>query len=213
MQATAQPVSTPVEDDTKLVDAARGDGAAFARLYDRYYPRIFNYVMRTLMNVEAAEDVTSETFLKALRSLHRFKGTKGSFSAWLYRIASNAMMDHFRRNARNPVAVEDEYLQNGRLFKNAAAYLKHPDEQAQELEEYRNLHRAIRKIQPKYQQALILFYFEEKSHKEIARILNCSAVLSKWRLHQARKVLAAQLANEPPTEMNAGKNKDEDKSN
>ncbi|MDQ3929838.1 MAG: sigma-70 family RNA polymerase sigma factor [Chloroflexota bacterium] len=82
-------------DDAELVAAAREDPYAFTLLYRRYLRQIYLFCLARLGDHEAAEDTTSEVFLKALANLHQYRN--GNFAAWLYRIARNCVIDHARR--------------------------------------------------------------------------------------------------------------------
>ena len=76
--------------------AARGDEDSAALLFDHYYPRVYRYVFAKLRNHQDAEDVAAETFARVLRRLDRFKWKGSGFEAWLFRIASNLVIDHYR---------------------------------------------------------------------------------------------------------------------
>ena len=85
----------------ELVDAAqKGSAEAFGRLYEQFFDKIYRYLYYRTMHRETAEDLCSKTFLKALDKLGRFDAEKGSFSTWLYRIASNTVTDYFRSAVR-----------------------------------------------------------------------------------------------------------------
>jgi len=108
---TARPAPQPQAewDDTRLVARAQGDPAAFALLYDRYVGPIYSYCHVRLGSREAAEDATSETFLKAFAALARYR--QRSFPAWLFRIAHNVVVDGYRHRARvAPAGAEREAL-------------------------------------------------------------------------------------------------------
>jgi len=79
---------------------ARTDVQAFGMLYDEYYGKIFGYALRRTASVDAAQDITSEVFLKALKNIKRFQWRDIPFPAWLYRIAGNAINNGFRKNKR-----------------------------------------------------------------------------------------------------------------
>jgi RNA polymerase sigma-70 factor (ECF subfamily) len=83
-------------DDATLAAQARADAEAFGLLYDRYCEQIYRFVHRRLGSHEAAEDVTAEVFIKALRAIDSYMAEKAPFSSWLYRIATNAVIDHTR---------------------------------------------------------------------------------------------------------------------
>lgn len=99
---TADGVAGPAGDDGEtaedalLVLRSRSDPEAFGLLYDRYCDRIYGYVYRRLRDREAAEDVTAEIFIKALKAIDSYRPEIAPFAAWLYRIAGNAVIDHVR---------------------------------------------------------------------------------------------------------------------
>jgi RNA polymerase sigma-70 factor (ECF subfamily) len=83
-------------EDASLVLRSQSDPEAFGLLYDRYCDRIYGYVYRRLRDREAAEDVTAEIFIKALKAIDTYRPEIAPFAAWLYRIAGNAVIDHVR---------------------------------------------------------------------------------------------------------------------
>ncbi len=85
------------ESEAELVQRARnGDNEAFGRLYERSLDRVYRYIYFRVTDDETAEDLTSKVFLKAWESLPRFKAGNSPFIAWLYTIAHNAVIDHYR---------------------------------------------------------------------------------------------------------------------
>lgn len=106
-QRTNTDISPPnLTDDRALVAAARRDARAFGALYERYATQIYRYAFVRLHNAPAAEDATSQTFLKALQGLAQFRD--GMFIAWLYRIAHNIVADVVRRG---PVTTDFEAME------------------------------------------------------------------------------------------------------
>jgi len=103
----AAPAPTAVVEatDETLAVRSRTDAEAFAVLYDRYCEAIHRYVHRRLGSREQAEDVTAEVFFKALRAIDSYRPDGAPFSAWLYRIAANCVVDHVR--ARRPTVSLD----------------------------------------------------------------------------------------------------------
>ena len=85
-----------MKEEKELIKKAQKDPEIFSQLYDRYYPQIFGYVLKRVANLEVAQDITSETFFKALRKLWQFRWQNISFSAWLYRIANNEIANYSR---------------------------------------------------------------------------------------------------------------------
>jgi len=85
--------------DRPLVDAARaGDERAVGELYNAYFPRVYRYMLARTGNVGDAEDLAEEVFIRVLDALGRFEWREAPFSAWLFRIAHNAIISHQRRN-------------------------------------------------------------------------------------------------------------------
>ena len=88
--------------------AQKGDAAAFAVLYEGYYDRIFRYVSFKTGNSLEAEDITAEVFVKMLESIDSFKWQGYQFSSWLFRIAHNLVVDHFRKRGRRHIVALDD---------------------------------------------------------------------------------------------------------
>src|SRR5438477_3094423 len=94
-------VATPAADLRRLVDfAQRGDREALEALYLLHFDRIYSYLHMSVGNRHDAEDLTTQTFLKMLEAIGRFRWQSAPFSAWLFRIAHNLAMDHFRASRR-----------------------------------------------------------------------------------------------------------------
>ncbi len=83
-------------DEARLIAQARSDPDAFIQLYRRHYDAIFRYCAHRLFERQAAEDATSQVFLKAVEHFGRFKGDAPHFRGWLYRIAGIVVSEHLR---------------------------------------------------------------------------------------------------------------------
>ena len=109
-------MTSSTDDERALIEAAQRDPARFIDLYDRYVDRVYAYVRRRTGDRAAAEDVTSTVFEQALTNLKRFEWRGAPLAAWLFRIAANALTDHWRRDGRElhdePPDVPDEYEQH-----------------------------------------------------------------------------------------------------
>ena len=88
------------QDERALVEAARRDPARFADLYEIHFELVYAYIARRLRDRDAAEDLTSEVFQKALANISNFELRGAPFGAWLIRIAANAVADYSKRAAR-----------------------------------------------------------------------------------------------------------------
>ena len=101
-------MTLPRAYEDQLVERAKRDADAFGELYDQYFGQIYRFVYSRLRDQEAAEDVTSEVFFKALRAIGRYKPSGHPFSAWLYQISVNAIADHYR--AKRPTSNLDDAI-------------------------------------------------------------------------------------------------------
>jgi RNA polymerase sigma-70 factor (ECF subfamily) len=90
--------------------AQGGDASAFGHLYEHFYDKIFRYVMFKTGDRIDAEDITTDVFLRMLESIGSFKFQGYPFSSWLFRIAHNLIVDHFRRRARRQTAPLDDAM-------------------------------------------------------------------------------------------------------
>lgn len=95
--------------------AAKRDPEAFATLYDRYFDRVYAFAYRRLESRVGAEDVTAETFVRALANLPGFAWKKGGFGAWLFRIARNLCVDQLRRQATSVPLPDGDALGAGQV--------------------------------------------------------------------------------------------------
>jgi RNA polymerase sigma-70 factor (ECF subfamily) len=100
-RAAARPAKDATADIRRLVERGQqGDRSALEELYLIHFDRIYSYLHMSVGNRHDAEDLTTQTFLKMLESIKRFRWQSAPFSAWLFRIAHNLAMDHFRANRR-----------------------------------------------------------------------------------------------------------------
>ena len=146
--------------DIALVVRARRDRAAFAVLYDRYYPRVMRYCLRRLFVRGVAEDVVSEVFLQIASHLPGFEGTtEADFRRWLFRIASNAINAHLRQARRRQelweAAALSRRLPGAHAEVAAAATI--------ELLDWPAVYRAILELEPREQTILTLRFFADLS--------------------------------------------------
>ena len=96
----------PDADERQLVEAAQRDPSRFAELYERYFDRVYAYVVLRVRSRDVAGDVTSDVFHKALAALPQYEWRGAAFGAWLIRIASNVIADRWRRWAREAVGSD-----------------------------------------------------------------------------------------------------------
>ena len=185
--------------DADLVrQAAEGDRDAFRDLFERYQRRVLSVVMGMLHDRDAALDVTQETFIKAYRSIDRFKG-EASFYTWIYRIAVNLAIDWQRREWRRPMAAptrspsgdgpeEDAIDRIGDETPGNDPFLATRDRQLRE-----RVREAIEELTPDHKAVILLREVEGLSYDEISRAMQCSIGTVMSRLHYARKKLQKRL--------------------
>ena len=185
--------------DADLVrQAAEGDRDAFRELFERYQRRVLSVVMGMLHDREAALDVTQDTFIKAYRSIDRFKG-EASFYTWIYRIAVNLAIDWQRREWRRPMAAptrspsgdgpeEDAIDRIGDETPGNDPFLATRDRQLRE-----RVREAIEELTPDHKAVILLREVEGLSYDEISRAMQCSIGTVMSRLHYARKKLQKRL--------------------
>lgn len=157
----------------------------FEKLYDAHFDAIFRFVVYRVGNVAEAEDVTSQTFFKALRGYWRFRLLGGSPSAWLYRIAANEVNSHFRR--RRPSQPLDEPHE---------LIVQETEEAERALsrnEIFVELTAALRRLHPDEQTLVVLRYLEEKPYQEIAEIVRKRTGTVTMRTHRALRKLKREL--------------------
>jgi RNA polymerase sigma-70 factor (ECF subfamily) len=175
-------------EEKELVKQAQGSPDAFAKLYDQYYPRIFGYVLRRSANIEAAQDITSETFLKALGKLWQFRWRNVSFSSWLYKIASNEINQYFRKaEYKKSISLEELHEQGFELLSthDPESELIEAQEKLKQHQDFLEIQKKITKLPAKYQEVIALRFFEKKQINEIAEILGKREGTIKSLLHRA----------------------------
>ncbi len=179
-----------------LVERAReGDREAFGQLVDEYKDKIYNYVARMLNDPYQAEDVTQEAFLRAYKSLPRFRGAS-SFHTWLYRIASNLAIDVVRKRKRSEPAFSlDEPLESddGEYEREIPDETGGPEERTSTRETRVAVRRAIMDLPEKLRDVMILYELQGETYEDIADILDVPLGTVKSRLFNARNRLKESL--------------------
>jgi len=172
-----------------LVDRSRdGCHEAYRRLVELHQDRIYRFCLGWVGNVQDAQEICQDTFVKAYSALPRYRSSD-HFSAWLYRIARNHCHDHHRsRRQRN--TSRNRPLQAGdvdQFISPADA----PDENAVRAEQLGQLEAGIALLPVSLREAIILCGIEGLSHEECAAILSCSRRAVEGRLYRARTQLSA----------------------
>jgi RNA polymerase sigma factor (sigma-70 family) len=104
---TMNETALTLDQELRLVRQSRVDAQAFGILYDHYFPRVYNYVFFRVRDQATADDLVSTIFVRAFGRLDTFREDRGSFGVWLFRIAHNVIVDHFRRaNRPSPLSLD-----------------------------------------------------------------------------------------------------------
>ena len=153
--------ATSNADEHNLVRRAIArDRQAFARLYDRFVDKIFKYIYYKVGSRSEAEDMTAQVFLKAWEAIDRYEWTERPFSAWLYRIAHNLVVDYFRTR-REVTPLEESGLDNPEDLDRLAEQHLTTD----------MLRHAITRLTQDQQQVIILRFLEGFSTEQVAKIM------------------------------------------
>jgi len=177
-----------LNQERELVRQAQKSPDAFAGLYDQYYPKIFGYVLRRTANLETAQDITSETFLKALKKLWQFQWRNVSFSPWIYKIATNEINQFFRKaEYKKSVSLEELQEQGFELLSphDPESELIEAQEKLKQHLDFLEIQERIVRLPAKYQEVIALRFFEKRQIKEIAEILGKREGTIKSLLHRA----------------------------
>ncbi len=156
------------QSDEELVKLSLKEREFFGYIVDRYEKSLFRYIQRiTNVPLEDVEDLLQESFIKAYTHLNSFDPSL-KFSSWIYRITyHHVISSHRKRSIRpegNSIDVENSVLEN-------IASQEHIIDDIDTKERNKNLEKALQKLDSKYKEVIILFFFEEKDYREISDIL------------------------------------------
>ena len=141
-----------------ILDRSRKNPQAFGELYEKYFDRIFNFIYRQTDDEDLTADLSSQTFLIALKNVDRYQFRGVPFSAWLYKIASNEVNKHYRKQKQTKVfSIEEIRLRE--LMEQANE--EFDEEIIQRLMDY------LRDLPTEMLHVLELRFFEDKDFKEI----------------------------------------------
>lgn len=169
------------------------DQRAFGRAYDCYFKRIFNYILARTGSVADAEDLTAQTFTKALRGFHKIQEQEDKIEPWLYRIATNEVNQFYRKagvRRQYAVVMPDEALQELQDHE-----LEAVETSMQRDELFQNLAAALQTLSLEDQTLIVLRYFENLSYQKIAQILKKREGALTMRCSRALEKLKTTLEN------------------
>jgi RNA polymerase sigma-70 factor (ECF subfamily) len=176
-----------MQKEWAVIRAAQDDPAMFRPLYDRYFECIFRFIFRRTANENLASDICSQVFLKAMQQIKKYQFKGVPFSAWLYRIASNEIAQHYRNTHKNRV-ISLETSQLGDLVAEMDSNQK---------ESYQNaLIQALDELKETDVQLIEMRFFEQRPFKEIADIVGITesnAKVKTYRILEKLKKIILQI--------------------
>jgi RNA polymerase sigma-70 factor (ECF subfamily) len=187
-----RPVSDASRDDEReLVDLAKRDPRQFGALYDRHFQQIYRFVYSRVREQTAAEDVTSEVFMKALKAMPRYQDTGRPFAAWLYQIAVNAIADRYR--TLRPTQTLDD-------FHDLSIAGPALEEVAAQRDEVRRIWALVESLPHQQRTALVLKFQEDMKIEDIAVAMGKSPGAVKLLIHRGVTRLREESSSLRPVE-------------
>jgi len=165
-----------IRHEYSVLERSRKDPTAFGELYEKYFDRIFNYIYRQTDDEDLTADLCSQTFLSVLKNVSRYEFRGIPFSAWLYKIASNEVNKHYRKQKATKVFSIEE-IRVRELIEQANE--PWDEEIVQRLLNY------LKDLPTEMLEVLELRFFEDKDFKEIAFILDITESGAKMRTYRA----------------------------
>ncbi len=176
-----------VNDQRYISLVKEGDKNAFAALVDRYKDMVFTLSLKMLKDRQEAEEVSQDSFLKVYKSLDRYKG-ESKFSTWIYKVAFNTCLDRIKKNKRLQGVANI-----GEIDEQETTPLINGLDLIEEKERKQLIQDCMQELEGEDGFLLTLYYFEEQSLEEIAKIIGITSNNVKIRLYRSRKKLASLL--------------------
>jgi RNA polymerase sigma-70 factor (ECF subfamily) len=182
----------PGPSDEDLIERfQRGDLYAFDLIVKRYKDQLLNFVFRFVGNLEEAEDIVQETFLRVYRKRHAYKRV-AKFSTWIYTIAGNLARTELRRRKRKKLfSVTDMGFEDKDFEITDEAY--NPEDRTHGIMQEEIIQKEIEDLSPKFREVILLRDVQELSYEEISKIVNVPIGTVKSRVNRGRLKLQAKL--------------------
>jgi len=181
------------EDKSEIQRALEGDQRAYTVILKRYRATIYNLIFKMVRNKEETEDLVQEAFIKAFASLGTFN-EEYAFSTWLYKIAINNCIDHFRKRRLKTFSIDTPIQsKDGEITREFSDTTFSPDNKILSKEKNELIAEAIERLPEKYRTSILLRHQEERSYEEISQILGIPLGTVKARIFRAREILKKEL--------------------
>jgi len=166
-----------IKDENYIISEAKRDIRKFTPIYEKYYESIFLFVHKRVMDEEMTGDITSQVFFKCVKNLYRYEFNELPFSSWLYRIAHNEILYHFRtsKSEFRFVSLNDSHID---LLSEEITVLRNAEEKG------RLVSFLLEKLDESEVQFLELRFFEDRSFAEIGFLMNITANNAKIKTYR-----------------------------
>jgi RNA polymerase sigma-70 factor (ECF subfamily) len=187
---------SPTDSDAALMLRVKdGDQQAFEQLVEKYKHPIVNVIFRMLHDLDEAEDLAQNVFIRVFQSAARYE-VSAKFSTWIFTIARNLCLNEIRRRGRHPAqslesSQTDDEEQAPRQYQDVKTFSPPQAFLQKELEQ--KIQQALGELPEKQRMAIALCQEDELSYEEIAEVLSCSLPATKSLIHRGRETLKAKL--------------------
>jgi RNA polymerase sigma-70 factor (ECF subfamily) len=171
---------TEQTDEQIAIAVQKGDAQAFGLLVERFEPKLLRYARKFLFDYEDGKDMVQEVFIKAYGNIQSFD-TSRSFSSWIYRIAHNEFINAIRKKGREPISFFDPDT----LFPHPTASSQ-ADDDLKKAEVKEMVEKCLAKLDPKYREPLVLYYFEDMDYRQISEIMRIPVSTAAIRLKRGK---------------------------
>ena len=187
--------------DEALIGAhLKGDAGAFAQIMRRYADLLLGYLTGMTSDRQLAEDLFQETFERVHQKAHAYQG-RGKFKSWLFSIATNLAIDGLRKRKREPKMVSITHNSDNTTYGctdgGCLALVQDRDANPYEAavldEKKAQVRQALDRLPPRQRATLILAYYQGRTYREVAEILDCSLGTVKAQMYRALRTLASLL--------------------
>lgn len=176
-----------INDQYYINQIIEGNTNAFSVLVNQYKNLVFTLAYKMLKNREEAEEVSQDAFIKVFNSLSKFKG-ESKFSTWIYKITYNTCLDRLKKSKKEKSVVYIEDF-NEHQVKAIENVLENIDEK----ERNQKIQECLQLLPGEEAFLLTLYYFDDQSIEEIAKVIDCNSNNVKIKLFRSRKKMAAVL--------------------
>jgi RNA polymerase sigma-70 factor (ECF subfamily) len=188
-----------LSDQEVVLMARAGREAAYRELIRRYERPIFALLFRMVRDRELAEDLSQETFVKALNAIESYR-PEFKFSSWIFKIANNAAIDHLRRRELDTLSLDGSpHAETPEAMQATALQIGSRQESPLDAVEAKELggaiESAIGRLRPEYRSCILLRHVEGRAYEEIAEMLDLPLGTVKTYIHRARNELRQALAH------------------